>query len=145
MPKSHTPRTPMYCRHKSTGRAYARLDGRMIYLGAYGTPESRAEYDRIIAEWLAHGRQLPQSEIPTDVTVEAVRDMLDKELPGFNDLFMQLSYAQVKSAAMLSRALAGVIKGKAIFCLPGSPRACEMAMESLILPELGHVLMLLRS
>lgn len=82
---------------------------------------------------------------PTDVTVEAVRDMLDKELPGFNALFMQLSYAQVKSAAMLSRALAGTIKGKVIFCLPGSPRACEMAMESLILPELGHILMLLRS
>ena len=82
---------------------------------------------------------------PTDVTVEAVRDMLDKELPGFNALFMQLSYAQVKSAAMLSRALAGTIKGKVIFCLPGSPRACEMAMESLIMPELGHILMLLRS
>jgi molybdenum cofactor biosynthesis protein B len=82
---------------------------------------------------------------PTDVTIEAVRDMLDKELPGFNALFMQLSYAQVKSAAMLSRALAGTIKGRVIFCLPGSPRACEMAMESLILPELGHILMLLRS
>lgn len=82
---------------------------------------------------------------PTDVTIEAVKGMLDKELPGFNALFMQLSYAQVKSAAMLSRALAGTIKGKVIFCLPGSPRACEMAMESLILPELGHILMLLRS
>ena len=82
---------------------------------------------------------------PADVTIEAVRNMLDKELPGFNALFMQLSYAQVKSAAMLSRALAGIIKGKAIFCLPGSPRACKMAVESLILPELGHILMLLRS
>jgi molybdenum cofactor biosynthesis protein B len=82
---------------------------------------------------------------PTDVTIEAVKGMLDKELPGFNALFMQLSYAQVQSAAMLSRALAGTIKGRVIFCLPGSPRACEMAMESLILPELGHILMLLRS
>lgn len=82
---------------------------------------------------------------PADVTIEAVKEMLDKELPGFNALFMQLSYAQVKSAAMLSRALAGTIKGKVIFCLPGSPRACEMAVESLILPELGHILMLLRS
>jgi molybdenum cofactor biosynthesis protein B len=82
---------------------------------------------------------------PTDVTIEAVRDMLDKELPGFNALFMHLSYSQVKSACMLSRALAGTIKGKIIFCLPGSPRACKMAMESLILPELGHILMLLRS
>lgn len=82
---------------------------------------------------------------PTDVTVEAVQGMLDKELPGFNALFMMLSYEQVKSAAMLSRALAGTIKGRIIFCLPGSPRACQLALESLILPELGHILMLLRS
>jgi molybdenum cofactor biosynthesis protein B len=82
---------------------------------------------------------------PTDVTIEAVKDMLDKELPGFNSLFMLLSYPQVKSACMLSRAMAGIIKGKVIFCLPGSPRACKLAVESLILPELGHVLMLLES
>jgi molybdopterin adenylyltransferase len=82
---------------------------------------------------------------PTDVTIEAVRPMLDKELTGFNALFVFLSYSQVKSASMLSRALAGTIKGKIVFCLPGSPRACKLAMESLILPELGHILMLLRS
>jgi molybdenum cofactor biosynthesis protein B len=82
---------------------------------------------------------------PTDVTIEAVRSLLDKELPGFNSLFMLLSYPQVKSASMLSRALAGTIKGKIIFCLPGSPRACKLATESLILPELAHILMLLRS
>jgi molybdopterin adenylyltransferase len=82
---------------------------------------------------------------PTDVTIEAVHGMLDKELPGFNSLFMLLSYPQVKSAAMLSRAFAGTIKGKVIFCLPGSPRACKLATESLIVPELGHILMLLRS
>jgi molybdenum cofactor biosynthesis protein B len=79
----------------------------------------------------------------TDITVETVRGMLDKELPGFISLFMLLSYPQAKSAAMLSRALAGTIKGKLIFCLPGSPRACKLATESLILPELGHMLMLL--
>ena len=77
---------------------------------------------------------------PTDVTIEAVKDMLDKELPGFNALFMFLSYPQVKSAAMLSRALAGTIKGRILFCLPGSPRACQLATESLIVPELGHIL-----
>jgi molybdenum cofactor biosynthesis protein B len=82
---------------------------------------------------------------PTDVTIEAVRDMVDKELPGFNSLFMLLSYPQVKSASMLSRALAGTIRNKVIFCLPGSPRACKLAMESLIIPELGHILMLLGS
>jgi len=82
---------------------------------------------------------------PSDVTIEAVQGMLDKELAGFNSLFMLLSYPQVKSAAMLSRALAGTIKGKILFCLPGSPRACKLAMESLILPELGHILMLMGS
>jgi len=76
---------------------------------------------------------------PTDVTIEAVRDLLEKELPGFNALFTQLSYAQVKGAAILSRAIAGSINGKIIFCLPGSPRACELAMKSIILPELGHI------
>jgi molybdopterin adenylyltransferase len=82
---------------------------------------------------------------PRDVTIEAVSGMLDKELPGFNSLFMFLSYSQVKSAAMLSRALAGTIKGKILFCLPGSPKACTLALESLILPELGHILMLMGS
>jgi molybdenum cofactor biosynthesis protein B len=79
----------------------------------------------------------------SDITIETVRSMLDKELPGFTALFMMLSYPQAKSAAMLSRALAGVISGKPVFCLPGSPHACSLAMESLILPELGHALMLL--
>jgi len=80
---------------------------------------------------------------PTDITIETVLGMLEKELPGFNSLFMLLSYPEAKSASMLSRATAGTIKGKAIFCLPGSPRACKLAIESLILPELGHILMLL--
>jgi molybdopterin adenylyltransferase len=80
----------------------------------------------------------------SDITIETVRTMLEKELPGFTSLFMLLSYPQAKSAAMLSRATAGTIKGKLVFCLPGSPRACKMATECLILPELGHMLMLLR-
>ncbi len=80
----------------------------------------------------------------TDITIETVRGMIEKELPGFNSLFMLLSYPQVRSAAMLSRAIAGVIKGKAVFCLPGSPAACRLATESLILPELSHMLMLLK-
>jgi molybdenum cofactor biosynthesis protein B len=82
---------------------------------------------------------------PSDITIEVVQTMLDKELPGFNSLFMLLSYPQVKSAAMLSRALAGTLKGKIIFCLPGSPRACQLATESLILPELSHILMTMSS
>jgi molybdenum cofactor biosynthesis protein B len=81
----------------------------------------------------------------SDITVETVKGMLEKELPGFTSLFMLLSYPQAKSASMLSRAIAGTLKGKIIFCLPGSPRACKMATEALIIPELGHMMMLLRS
>ncbi len=79
----------------------------------------------------------------SDITIETVRSMLDKELPGFTSLFMMLSYPQAKSAAMLSRALAGVLKGKIVFCLPGGPRACKLAVDALILPEIGHIMMLL--
>jgi molybdenum cofactor biosynthesis protein B len=81
----------------------------------------------------------------TDITIETVKGMIEKELPGFNSLFMLLSYPQAKSASMLSRAMAGILKGKAVFCLPGSPRACKLATESLIIPELGHMKMILVS
>jgi molybdopterin adenylyltransferase len=81
----------------------------------------------------------------SDITIETVKGMIEKELPGFNSLFMLLSYQQAKSAAMLSRALAGTLKGKAVFCLPGSPRACKLATEALILPEIRHIIMLLGS
>jgi molybdenum cofactor biosynthesis protein B len=81
----------------------------------------------------------------TDVTIETLRPMFEREIPGFTSLFMFLSYGQARSAAMLSRATAGVIRGKPVFCLPGSPRACRLAVESLILPELGHLLMILGS
>jgi len=82
---------------------------------------------------------------PADITIETVKGMLDKELPGFNSLFMLLSYPQAKSSSMLSRALAGTLKGKVVFCLPGSPRACKLATEALILPEIQHMIMLLGS
>ena len=81
----------------------------------------------------------------TDITIETVKGMIEKELPGFNSLFMLLSYPQAKSASMLSRAMAGTFKGKAVFCLPGSPGACKLATESLIIPELGHMKMILES
>ncbi len=76
---------------------------------------------------------------PKDVTIEAVRPMLQKELPGFGVLFAQLSYGQIGAAAMLSRATAGVSKGTLIFCIPGSLNACKLACNELILPELGHL------
>jgi molybdenum cofactor biosynthesis protein B len=74
-----------------------------------------------------------------DSTYEAVIALLDKQLDGFGELFRMLSYQDIGSAAMLSRATAGVAAGCAIFMLPGSPGAVTLAMEKLILPELGHV------
>jgi molybdenum cofactor biosynthesis protein B len=73
-----------------------------------------------------------------DGTVEVVRSLLKKELPGFGELFRMLSFQQVGSAAMLSRATAGSADGVLLFALPGSPKAVRLALEKLILPELGH-------
>jgi len=77
---------------------------------------------------------------PRDVTVETVREMFDKELTAFGTMFAMLSWEQVGSACLLSRATAGVVKGRLVYCLPGSPKACKLAMEKLILPEIGHML-----
>lgn len=75
-----------------------------------------------------------------DGTVEVVSQFLDREIPGFGELFRYLSYKEIGAAAMLSRALGGVAQGKAVFSLPGSSRAVLLAMEQLILPELGHII-----
>ncbi len=74
-----------------------------------------------------------------DQTFEAIEGLLDKRLPGFGELFRMLSYQEIGPAAMLSRAQAGVRAGRLIFSLPGSPAACRLALERLILPELGHM------
>jgi molybdenum cofactor biosynthesis protein B len=81
---------------------------------------------------------------PRDSTIEVVRMLLDKELEGFGELFRYLSYQQIGPAAMLSRALAGVAAGKIVAALPGSPDACHLAMEKLLIPELGHMAHLLK-
>jgi molybdenum cofactor biosynthesis protein B len=74
-----------------------------------------------------------------DSTFEAVEAMLDKRLPGFGELFRMLSYQEVGGAAMLSRAQMGIARGRIIVSLPGSPNACRLALEKLLLPELGHL------
>jgi molybdenum cofactor biosynthesis protein B len=80
---------------------------------------------------------------PRDQTFEAIDALLEKRLPGFGELFRSLSYQEIGSAAMLSRAQAGVRAGRAVFSLPGSPAACRLAVERLILPELSHIVGLL--
>ena len=74
-----------------------------------------------------------------DNTYEAVSALLEKRLDGFGELFRMLSYQEIGSAAMLSRAVAGLYKGLFIFTLPGSPSAVRLALEKLIVPELGHL------
>ncbi len=75
----------------------------------------------------------------TDVTIDAIKPLFDKELTGFSNLFSTLSYEDIGSAAFLSRATAGIASKTIIFCLPGSPKAVELAMNKLILSEIGHI------
>jgi len=79
-----------------------------------------------------------------DVSVSVLEEMLDVPLPGFGELFRMLSYEQIGSGAMMSRAFAGIARGKPIFAMPGSTKAVELAMTKLILPEIRHVLRELR-
>ena len=74
-----------------------------------------------------------------DTTFEAVDALLDKRLDGFGELFRMLSYEQIGAAAMMSRATAGLAAGRVIIALPGSEAAVRLAVEKLILPELGHL------
>ena len=74
-----------------------------------------------------------------DVTIEAVSPLFDKELSAFGPLFAKLSIEEIDSAAIMSRATAGVIGNTVVFCMPGSLNACKLACSKLIFPELGHL------
>jgi molybdenum cofactor biosynthesis protein B len=76
---------------------------------------------------------------PSDITIETVSPFLEKILPGFGEIFRLLSFDKLGSAAVLSRAIAGVAKGKAFFCIPGSPDAVRLCVKRLILPETSHI------
>lgn len=79
-----------------------------------------------------------------DQTIAVIEKLIETPLPGFGELFRQLSYQQIGSGAMLSRALAGIARGKIIFAMPGSTAAVELAMTKLILPEIRHLVNELR-
>lgn len=83
----------------------------------------------------------------SDVTVETLRGIFDREVEGFGEVFRFLSYQdeEVKAAAYLSKATAGIIKDKVIYVLPGSPAAVKLALEKLILPEVSHLVFIARS
>ena len=75
-----------------------------------------------------------------DQTIEVIEDLLDRVLPGFGELFRMLSWEEIGSGSMLSRAVGGVAGNKLLFALPGSTAAVELGMKKLILPELKHLL-----
>ncbi len=76
---------------------------------------------------------------PSDITIETVSPFFEKVLPGFGEIFRRLSFEVIGSAAVLSRAIAGVSKGKVFFCIPGSPDAVKLCFEKLILSEAAHI------
>ena len=77
---------------------------------------------------------------PRDGTYEVVSRLLEKRLDGFGEIFRLLSYQDIGSAAIMSRAVAGSAKGKVLISLPGSKGAVDLAMRRLVLPELGHMI-----
>jgi molybdenum cofactor biosynthesis protein B len=109
----------------------------------------RDEPDQVTAHVLAQLDDVATQAIVTtggtgitsrDGTFEAVSRLLEKRLDGFGELFRMLSYQEIGTAAMMSRAVAGAVRRKAIFVLPGSENAVRLAMTRLILPELPHVI-----
>lgn len=79
-----------------------------------------------------------------DVTVEALKRVFDKELSSFGSVFAQISYRDVGPRCVISRATAGTIGNSVVFCLPGSPKACELAMKEIIIPAMDHIIELTR-
>jgi molybdenum cofactor biosynthesis protein B len=108
-------------------------------------PDEPSRIEAIVREWA--GRPEVDAILLTggtgisarDQTYETLRGMLSKELPGYGELFRMLSYEEIGPAAMLSRALGGLCRGKILLTMPGSPHAVRLALERLILPELGHL------
>ncbi len=74
-----------------------------------------------------------------DLTVETVTPLLEKKLDGFGELFRFLTYQEIGTGSILSRAMAGAARGKIVICLPGSVKAVRLAVEKIILPEIGHM------
>ena len=76
---------------------------------------------------------------PRDMAYDTLRAVLDSEIPGFGELFRWLSYAEIGSATILSRAIGGLLDGKVVLALPGSPKALRLAMDEIVLKEAGHL------
>ncbi len=75
-----------------------------------------------------------------DVTIEAILPLLEKDIPGFGEIFRFLSFQEIGTATIVTRAIAGIYRNTLIFCIPGSPQAAKLAVEKLILPEAPHII-----
>ena len=117
--------------HIVTGRALVRDDPELVH-----SVIGRHLADRGVQVLITSGGTGITSR---DSTYEAVSGLLDKRLDGFGELFRMLSYEQIGSAAMLSRACAGLVAGRIVVALPGSENAVRLAMDRLLIPELGHL------
>lgn len=108
-------------------------------------PDEPAAIRTTVLDWCADGEMAAillnggTGIAPRDTTYDAIAALLDKTLPGFGELFRHLSYGEIGSRAMASRAIAGTHQNTLIFSLPGSSNAVRLGMESLILPELPHL------
>ena len=117
--------------HTVTGRSIVKDDAALVRRAV----EQQLETDEVDAIITTGGTGITSR----DSTYEAVDALLEKRLDGFGELFRMLSYAQVGAAAMMSRATAGLVRGRILIALPGSEAAVRLAMEKLVLPELGHM------
>lgn len=108
-------------------------------------PDEPGRIRAVLAEWTANAdvRAILSNGgtgiAGRDTTYDAVVGLLEKRLDGFGELFRMLSYGEIGAAAMLSRAVAGVYRGRLVVAMPGSRNAVDLAMTKLILPELGHL------
>ena len=117
--------------HLVTGRTVVRDDPELVH----GTIE-RHLADRGVQVIITNGGTGITSR---DSTYEAISTLLEKRLDGFGELFRMLSYEEIGPAAMMTRACAGLVARRIIVALPGSPGAVRLAMEKLVIPELGHL------
>jgi molybdenum cofactor biosynthesis protein B len=132
---------------ETSGRAIAELliEAGHTVVDRQVVKDDPAEVRRVVSEHIDTGQV--QAVITTggtgisrrDSTYEALTELFEKRLDGFGELFRTLSFEQIGAAAMLSRATAGVIRGCAVFMLPGSEAGVRLAMTRLVIPELGHV------
>ena len=132
---------------ETSGRAIAELltEAGHIVIDRQVVKDDPAEVRRVVSEHIDTGTI--QAVITTggtgisrrDSTYEELTELFEKRLDGFGELFRTLSFEQIGAAAMLSRATAGVIRGCAVFMLPGSEAGVRLAMTRLVIPELGHV------